>query len=344
MKFQIEAKALAGIVATAGSAIKRNSVPILQCVKIDAKDARVTAIGTDNIITAYATATASVSAAGTACINFADLDAVVKRMRGVVSAEMTDAGLLLKSDRASLTIPALVGEFPPMSKPEDEAEIEGGALAIAECLPFASTEQAKPHIAGVNFSHGHAVGTTGTIFYATPCEGGQDQTVPVEGCTIINKIGGRLFLSDRTWRVEADGRGATGLLIDHPYVDWQRIAFDAETAVSFDADEALAAINMATVGRAFEVVFRSKDGTAAFSGDKFSGMRIDGESRIPCDGLDLCFVSNAKFLERALTPFSGAVVNVSVNAPIIKLTAEARAGWAFLSTLSDNRTELAEAA
>lgn len=344
MRLQIEAKSLADILAKSGLAIKDIGVPVLLCVKLEAKDNRLVSVGTNQEIEIQAHCDAAVSQAGECCANFSDLRAIASRVKGCVSLEATDSGLRVTCNGVDLTIPTLHDSFPRMSRPEGEVEATFGVDAIKSCVPFCADVKSRPSASGVIFSNDHAVGLNGVRLYVTPSTGGQGQIVPHTAAPIAAKLGGRLFLSKTTWRIEAQGSAALGRLLDFQPFDWQRVTFKADPIMSFDADDMVGAVQAATLGRAKNVVIEANGGNAKVSGDSFGGQHISGGCDVRCDGEAVTFVIPTKDALDCISAHSGCVVSLTTNGNFLMFTPHGREGFTMVGALKDARTHLPVAA
>lgn len=344
MRLQVEASNLRRIVAIAGLAVRRNAVPILQCIKLTATGGRLVAAGSDLDIWTQAKCEASVSEHGHCCVNLDDFKAVCQRIKGVVSMDLTPHGLQVEATGASLTLPVSGGEFPSVRKPENETEIVDGVAAMATCIPFAAVEETKFHLRGVTFDGDTATGTNGQRFYAVPSSGGTGQIVPSEAAPIIAKIGGRLFVNESTWRIEAEDMAAQGRLIDADPLDWKRHIFDVEPFAKLSADDLISAIELATVGRAAWTVFKGVKGGFEVSGDRFKGAHIESNCAAPCAGDPPSLVAATDIALAILKAFEGREISLSTANNLIMVRPSKGDDFAIFGSLHDARSTLSEAA
>lgn len=338
MRFTVESDAFRKAVSVASLPVRRAYIPILDCVRIKAGDNALILTGTDMDTTVIAKCEAAVSDPGEACVNAADLKAIIARMKGPISVS---GDLTLESGSAKLTLPTLTDAFPDAAKPKDEKEIVGGVETFIACVQFASTEEVKWHIGGVIFDTDTAVATNGVSFYATPCEGGAGQIVPHQAKPVFDKIGGRLFLGDGTWRVESEGCQAIGKLVDAPPVGWRRINFDRKPFSRVSADALTEAVEAVTVGRAAWVCLAPSGESYIVSGDRFTGSHIEGSFTVPTEGFPQGFVCETKNLLKVLAAYGGQNIALSTDGGVLKISTDR--AFSLLMPMRDARTQLVAA-
>ncbi len=344
MRLQIEAKELTRIVGLAGLPTGRATVSILECVHLSAKDNRLTAMGTSMDTEVHATCEAAVAEAGKCSVNFADLKAITSRLRGAVRMSLDGATLCIEATGSRLKVPVLSDEIPRIKKPEAEAEIDGGAEAFLACHEFCATDEVRTHINGVCFDSGAAVATDGQRMIVTPCEGGHGQIIPASAAKAISKIGGRLFLGERTWRVEAEGCAAIGALASAQYPNWQSLVHKNAAFSECRTDDLVSAIEMATVGRAkWTVISLGGDGLEV-SGDRFAGQHIESKCGVPADGPGAGLVVDTANILKCLKPFLGQTVKFSPSGQGVMISSDDRPEFTIMNVLRDVRTEIPEAA
>lgn len=344
MRLQLDAKELRHILSIAGLPVSRQSVPILQCVHLSAKDGWLVAASSNLDIFTRARCEASVSDPGECCTNYDDLKAVATRLRGNVKLELSKEGLVISVEGVRLVLPISSEEFPSFSAPKEEVEIIDGVAAMAACVPFAATEETRYNLRGVTFDSDHAVGTDGKQFYCTTSSGGKGQIVPSDAAPAIAKIGGRLFLSNTTWRVEAENTHAAGRLVDANPVDWQRVLIHDEPFTELFADDLISAVEMATTGRADWVICEGRKGKYVVSGDRFKGLHIESAVDAPCEGEPQSFVTSTRILRSALKPFAGRKVSIASDGERIRVQPTQGGDFAIFMSMRDTRSNLREAA
>lgn len=340
MRFSVEAKLLRSAVNVVGGIVKPGS-HLMECVMIEARDNSLRVIASDHDTEAHAKLEAAVQVAGKACVNAADLRAIVKPMAGHIDATLSASGLLLACGPSRMSLPIIAGSLPRLPKPEGEVEVIGGVEAYLSCVDFAATDETRWHQRGVNFHDGFASALDGASFFCTPCDGGGGQIVPAQAKGIISKVGGRLFLSGDKWRVEAQGLMAMGRLIDHPPTEWRKFCPDADGPHKLDAGALLDAVSAVTVGRAAWTAIEATDGGLRVSGDRFKGAHIEGSYELPCAGFDQSLVVDTRILSKSLEPFRGQEVTFSTNGQLVRL--DGSNGFSIFAPLRDARTQLVAA-
>lgn len=250
MKFEANAKEISGAVSFALKSIKRSQVPILECVKIDAKDNRVTIIGTDNEVQAMSKVSASVTDQGHACVNGVMLSSALKATSGNVSMVIDGNELLIKSGSFSAALPVSDQEYPKTTKPESMTEIDRGVDTYLKCLPSISADESRYYLRGVCFGGDFAYATDGACLRRVPSHGGNRQIVPGSASALIQSIpDGRLYLGEYDWMVEGEGRVCSGRLIEGAFPDAERIIpSDLPDTWECDASELISAIDAVCIG------------------------------------------------------------------------------------------------
>lgn len=343
MRFQVERSLLINAARYAASVTPTRDASILSCLKIKADGNVLHLTGTNNETWCVARCEASTSEAGATSTNAADLIAAIGGMDAVINGSLSNAGIRLSSGRTSITLPTLSVAFPASEKPDCPHEIDGGVEAIKDCLPFACKDQNRPSAMGVNFSDGMACAMDGAQLFIRPAAGGEGQTVPVGAASIIIKTGGRLFLGERMWRVEAQDRVSFGKILDRGFPDWTRLTFDSEPFCTCEAADLLRAIRSVTFGRAQHCVFENTQDGINVKGDSFRGLHIDGSAFLSCEGGgDIVFVTSQ--IVNCLEAMGDAVVDISANDRLIKIAPKASGHFAIVSMMRDHRNNIPVAA
>ncbi|KRS17515.1 DNA polymerase III subunit beta [Roseovarius indicus] len=346
MRFQVEAPQIRAAVEAASIPLRRGHVPILDCLHVIADGGRLRFIGTNMDVEAQATCEASVSDEGSCNVNAADLARVVKSSSGVISAHVDDIYLRLESAGSNVALPALDQEFPRLKKPEDHEEIEDAERAFRGLTPFMLKDEHNA-MGGVCLDEGNAVATTGKRLARFGITGGKGQVIPGAAIPAICKAmkpGARLFVGERTWRVEAENMALAGKLVEAKFPPWRRIVIERSPICSFDADEMLVAIDRATIGQARDLFVQVAGGTATLTGEKWPAQHIDAKATIRCDDGDIDFVCLTSDLIECIKPFSGSVVDISATPNAYRFSASERPDdFTMMGAVTDHRNRLPQA-
>jgi len=324
MKFTAERDALLRAAQLADAPIKRAVIPAYRHMLIKGSDNHLTLQGASVEIMAAAKCEATVTEAGASSADAADL---IKWLQVtptgcLISGEGDATQLSLSAGRMAATFPAFPrDDFPVMARAEGE-EIEGGVAAILECLPFVVKSEARPQLSGVHLDARGAIAVSvinGTAACSIFRDGspGPGATIPLEGCSAIVKAakgGGRLFVGENVWRVEAEGLHMTGPLSGLAFPDARRLAGETIAACIVDADSLSGAIEAVTISGGRAVSLKAGD-EMELSGDGLSpGVRAATAS-ITCDTIaPFTQAFSAPVIKRALQPFSGRVVTFGYHA------------------------------
>lgn len=243
------AKALAVIARTVE---RRNTVPIVACVLIEAGDAGLVLTGTDLDIEMRLTLPAEASRSGACAVAAQTLADIVRKLSGQVRLELGEDGrLVVRSGRSRFTLPTLDrNDFPTLSRESGGVSIgvPGKAMAAAlERVSFAiSTEETRYYLNGVHLhrpSEGGeivAVATDGhrlskIVLPVTAPDGFPAVIVPRKTCAEIARMAeaagaGDLSLTLSPGRiiVELEGEGLPSMclaskLIDGSFPDYTRV-------------------------------------------------------------------------------------------------------------------------
>lgn len=343
MKFQVEAPTLQKAIEAASLPIRRGYIPIIECLHVIAKDNRLRLIGTNMDMEAQAQCEAAVSEAGNASVNADDLRRAVRGCKDIIDATM-DGGLLrIETQGTKVALPCIAGEFPRLAKPEGDDEVTGAIPALKNLIPFMEGAQSpKPHLAGACLDEGFAVATTGTRVARFGIEGGKGQIIPVSAIPAILKVSdGRLFVGERTWRLEAENIALAGKLIEMNFAPWRRIVIDRNPICTFDADELLAALDRATLGRAKDVFVHVEDGVMTLTGERWPERHVDASATIRCDGADMQFLCYPGDLTECAKVFAGSVVELTGDPRAWRFNAAERPDdYTMMGAVSDARNRL----
>lgn len=214
MRFEAEYAPLMSALTFANAAVRKGYIPIIGCLHIVAKDARVEIAGTDLDSRAVAKCEAAVQAQGEASVEAARLVGFLSAVKGeTVLVSMNDGDLRIRCGGASARFATNPDPFPVFGAPDGEVEIPDGIDALRFSAPFAKDGR-RHNMEGVAFSRGFAIGADGPQIATRKTGATPDGSVmvPLAAIPLAAKCGGRLFLSERTWRAEADGRAMERLM------------------------------------------------------------------------------------------------------------------------------------
>lgn len=318
MKFTVEHKAIKAALATAMLAVgtAHRQIPIMSCVLITAKDAALKVTGSCLDIEAHGKCEAAVSDAGSVAVDAAALSAMIGTCHaGSLVDFATDGdGLTIRAGRQTATLACMdAREFPRMAKPGAGTEITEWARALLFCQHAISKEEARYYLRGVLIADGMAVATDGHRLACMPVQyDGPAGIIPAAAVPSILKVGGRLFVSERTWRAETDGAAMAGVLVDGTYPDWKRVLPPDDTWATCDADALLASINAVLIGEAPRVTLDVSGPDLIVSSEGFNATVHRASGAIACEGIDgrnTCI--SPKYAVAALSVMAGRVVRLT---------------------------------
>lgn len=336
MKFQANSKNLLAAVTAASAAVAaRNVIPVLECLLIRAADNTLTLTGTNLDTQITATCEAAVSAPGVLAVNADDLKRFLAALPSTtVSAEGADR-LVLTGGRARIE---LIGfpeaDFPLTMPGEAPHEIEGAAEAVAWCGGFAPQNEARFFLNGIKFGAAGTIATGGVTAGICPITSEVEAIVPstaLRQIAPIMKSGGRMFLGEDVWRVEAKGITAKGKLIAGSYPDWTRIVPARLDLFTADADEAIAAVKQATIDKASRVILRAAGEAITVTGEGYDRSSAVGQAEFRAEvAMEFSGCFGAKPLLAILSALSGSVIEGWGADGAICLTAPGRPDWRVL--------------
>lgn len=345
MKLQIEANDLRDLLSGASLPVAKSFSAIMECVHLTAKDNTLRCVGVGNNMEAIGRQEAAVFAPGTASVNARDATSACAALTGYVHIETTERGLCFSGAGCAATLPITRDEFDfdRMERPRGEVEIEHGTDLLRRAAPFCARDDLREFTQGVGFDGDHAIATDGARMYISPAKGGNG-IIPMSAIPIIAKIGGRLFMSETSWRAEAENIQATGRLLSDQTPDWRRLISPGRTVATCEADDLSDAIKSASLGRAREVFFETHAGSLRVSGERFDGTSPESFAEISADGCDGAFLLNCTYIQKILAPFSGCVINLLDNGNTILIQPEGRDDFALIGLVRDVRQRLPERA
>lgn len=238
MKLTIEQKTLRGLLAhTQGTAKKKSTMPILECLRLEASDGSLCVRATDLVYQVRARADAEVSVPGAVLVDAKVLGDIVKSLpAGPVSLDAMDRGLVVKAGKARFSLPGQEADDYPLHHPAagEAVEIDADMLVtLIERVAFSmSTDEARPHLAGVLLEIGggraRAVTTDGhRLTIAEVAYDGPSMRAMLVPCHAIAKLK-RVLESD-----DGDGRAAT-LRCDDDRIAVSRDGVEASVLLSHE--------------------------------------------------------------------------------------------------------------
>lgn len=303
-------------------------------VDIEAKDNALTMRAREYDVWAQASVPASTPEAGRACVSARDFSHIA---RGSVSADCSHHHLSVRS-RGTFSLPTVDAQV-EVSGLDGGVEIDGGLAAIQGLVSFCDPNHVSANCHGVGFINGRAMAGNGVVYASIPCGGGNGQIVPASVMRAMPKAG-RLFLSDDTWRVEAEGVKVGGQVLGDRFPDLTKQIGDAEPFAEFDANDLRDAISAASLGRAQEVVVSFDGASATVSGDRFTGAHVDTKAEFGCNAGRATCLFSVKQVERILGLYSGRTVFLSCDGRMFKFTPVGTGQFAVVGLLRDLRNDI----
>lgn len=331
MKFTAEREPLVAAVKRAAGVVEsRNTVAILGCLLMQASDTGLSVFATNLDSWVTAKCAAATADAGVAVVNAAQL---------VAWLNATPKGKLIKcivGDRAVFTAGRMTASFEVLDRldfpiPISNAcpnEVIGGIKAMATCLPYVSSEEARYYLNGVAVSQGHVVATNSHMVCAVDVSAPDDWAAiiptPAVRQIIQSSPAARLWIGENQWSCEDEGVTMGGKLIDGTFPDWTRaMPRDLGAVAEFDADDMMLAANavvMASNERSRAVAMVAANGNITLS---CRGEAMTATAVVPHDGGAFEFGINQKYLSIAAGTFSGNVVRWAQDSGLVVMTCAA---------------------
>lgn len=158
MRLTVRRKAfLAALTAAKGATDPKNAMPALLCVLIRAEGERARVAATNLRVGVEVMLPAKVEKAGAAAVYARELHALVSTFPdGDVVLEVDKASIVLRAGRGRHRLPMIAAEdYPPLPAREgdDRIAVDAALLAslISAALPAMSTDDLRPHLAGMLF-------------------------------------------------------------------------------------------------------------------------------------------------------------------------------------------------
>lgn len=215
MEITIETKGLAKALVTLNKLIARKStIPLLQCVKLDATASGLRLIGTDLDTWLTLDLDADVDAPGSLCVDAHGLHALIKQAKGVATLKIEDSKLIVAHGRARMAIQAHpVDDFPaPKFREQMDAALPLEIVEatrkdmLASVSHAVSTEVHRYYLNGIFMHHS----ATGLTFAAT------DGHRLARYCTTIGYTGPDVILPSGVCALWAGMAGHTAMRVLGP--------------------------------------------------------------------------------------------------------------------------------
>ena len=312
--------ALAYCSGAAGS--KKNTLPVLECVKMSAKEGKLECVTTDLEITLGKSIECEVEKEGTILVSHRDLFGLVKEIdvetinleveRKDTEEEKEKTGvLLLKTDKGKYRLPLVkVKDFPKIEDLKTKTSMEVDIKEALHKTMFAvSNDNIRYALNGVFFDGENAVATNGVRLSVIPCSLGEASCiVPTNACREISKIDGKaeVQITDKNILFKKNGSYIKSRLIEGKFPDYKPIIPKNDCKIKINSEELInilkrmKLINENIIEIAFGkdcVVFKNgKEGKTA------------NEKMVIKNEEEKKFVINPVFLMEALKRVSGEVV------------------------------------
>lgn len=314
----------------------RNTIPILDCVRLVAAEDRLTITATDLDIEVTASAPCTAEP-GAVCVNAKLLAGIVGKASGDITIEMAD-GLTVKYGRSRFALQTLpVEDFPDFSQADFPTEFEADLAALFAPVQFAiSTEETRYYLNGIclqgDGSHLTATATDGHRLATHKVEGGEEFAqviVPRKLVSLVPKGAVQVNLSSTKIRIEGEGITYVSKLVDGTFPDYERVI-----PASNDKLVRVAGGDLKTAADRVSVVSSERGRgvkLAIAPGCVDLSVRGDGEATdtvaVEYDGEPVDIGFNSKYLVDVLSIFSGDVTLAlrDGGAPAL-LTADAQPG------------------
>lgn len=161
----VNAKALAGALSVQGKIVsKKSSMPVLQAVRLEAKDGTLQIHGTD--MTTHLVLTIPCTGSGAVCVSRSELAKAIKKAKGNVEIDAQDARVRVITNAGVSSLDGIpVEDFPSIPEIKADPEIvpfdESFRDALEYILPAISTDVTKAALNNVCLQKGRCVSTDG---------------------------------------------------------------------------------------------------------------------------------------------------------------------------------------
>jgi len=334
VKFESELAPIAAAIKRARTVIaSRQTIPILGCVHITARDTglRITGTNMDEWVTVQSDA--AVAVPGAVCVDAGLIGAWLQTLPkgALVSASLIDNRLAVTAGRATASFAVMdAKDYPSPVTPDAGVELIDAARGLAMCLPFASSEETRYYLKGVAINRGHAVATDGHRLCSVDIGADADGAVIIPTSGVQQIVQGspaaRLWVTDTMWRCEDAGVVAGGKLIEGTFPDWTRLMPVADASGTVDADAlagAVATVSVSGDDRASCVKMVAADGEIELS---CTGSAMTATGAVSYDGSPFELGINGKYADAALAVFTGRCVSIAVGEGKAVMTSDALHG------------------
>jgi len=318
MKFTAEKPKLIAALRAALSVIGRSHAPILECVKITAKDNTVQLLGASATCHTFCAARceAAVAIAGECAVSAKDLLATLNPCRET-ALEITFNGsaFVISAKGTRIEIPTISQEFPKPRKPDALVECEGAESAISFCNGFNAKDDSREYLNGVRLEAQSCVSMDANIMSIHPIEySGEPSIIAAQDVALVAKeikAGARLFASQSAWQTEREGVKMTGATLEHRSVPWETLEHSEAASAECDADDLLASIEMVSAGRSHSVCLDISSDQISLKGESFDGFSVNASTQVRCEGnLRANITFSTAYLRQSLRALSGGVVKI----------------------------------
>lgn len=348
MKFVCDGLVLSDAAVTVSKACSaKTTTPVLECIKIGAKNDVLTLIAYDGEISISKKIRADVFEEGEVCVNgkfFADFIGKISGMNVVISTE--EKGLRICYGEAETFMQALPAEEFPVIKGEageEYFEVKQSALKtlISKTVFCCATDEARPILKGCLFEtlggRLRATALDGFRMAVSECEA-EDATFPVKivcpARTLIeisrmlegNDDVLKIYVSKNMLFVDVNDTVITSRLYTGEFVRKEKIFPEKfETNICLSRAELIECIERASVMTRGDknnlLLFDIKGGNLQITANSEFGSLSEGV-KVDMSGKELKIALNGKFLSDALKALDEERVKISFNSPIMPFTLE----------------------
>lgn len=327
MRIEIEQPKLLALLSRVTAAVeKRNTIPVLSNILLQAEGNTLTAIATDLDLEVTTTADATVIEAGATTVNAATLQAIVAKLsKGkAVLLNHADDTLQIQSGRSDLSLATLpVDDFPRFANPEYDAEFQASQSQLARLFNLAafamSAEETRYYLKGVYFHSvdgaARAVSTDGhrLAHIDTDIEAEfHGVIVPSKTVTLLRSLlaegDATVSVSDGKIRFDLGDTVVASKVINNTFPDYTRvIPKDHKSTVTVNASDvkqASALVSLVSAEKTRAVKLSATDGTLTLtvrSGADVGIEEVDAE----LEGPDVECGFNSKYLADVLGNCNG---------------------------------------
>ena len=317
-----------------GAAGKRNAQPVLECVKMSAKEGKLECVTTDLEITLGKSIECEVEKEGTILVSHRDLFGLVKEIDvEMISLEVEKKDteeekektgvLLLKTDKGKYRLPLVkVKDFPKIENLEAKTSMEIDIKEALHKTMFAvSNDEIRYALNGVFFDGENAVATNGIRLSVTPCNLGEASCiVPTNACREISKIDGKaeVQITDKNILFKNNGSYIKSRLIEGKFPDYKAIIPKNDCKIKINSEELINILKrMKLINESVVKIAFMKDSVVFKTGE---AGKMANEEMVIKNEEEKNFAINPVFLMEALKRVSGEVafeLGKDVNSPIV---------------------------